>query len=194
MHKKPISVSCGSRQEKKEWYKNWVPHQINTAGIFPRPHTGELIFLQPQSPPPRTPPHTLFISVMVLELLDEHLKGFHWNAYHEGDLGDECRVVGTNKRWQGTQRQGAVGSITTPRHEGQGGGQAGNVVRPDESRRSSAQESCPHTSPGGVGWGGGVLISWEIIRSRSAVLSNGCIHLVQNLCVGGDFVRAWGKK
>lgn len=57
-------------------------------------------------------------------------------------------------------------------------------------KAGGAQHKNPAHTQVQVERGGGVLISWEIIRSRSAVLSNGCIHLVQNLCVGGDFVRA----
>lgn len=36
-------LSCGSRQEKKKWYKKyaWVPHRtIDTIGTFPLPNTG----------------------------------------------------------------------------------------------------------------------------------------------------------
>lgn len=36
--------------------------------------------------------------------------------------------MGTKKGWQGTERQAIAGSITSPRREGPGGGQAGSVM------------------------------------------------------------------
>lgn len=70
-----------------------------------------------------------------------------------------------------------MGSITSPRHEAQGGGQAGRSAAPGKQSEAQVQVK------------GASLISWATISRGQQSARRLCMHLVQNFCVGGDFLE-----